>query len=255
MKTRLLGGIAALVVAIIGTVMLVFYVQGADKRALANTETEDVYVVQKEIPAGTPTAKFGDSVIKKSVPKAAIAADSVSNLGDLGSKVSSIDFKPGEQLLATRMVDPNSLAGPGRVEVPTGLQEVTVRLPIERVVGGHVAAGDTVGMMLSFKADDKTGAPDQTSFTFHKVLVTAVQDASGAISDNSGSAPQASGGSLNANKTAGANGGYLVTVARSAVDVQKIVYAAEFGTVYLSKEPSDAVAGATGTIDRGSVFK
>lgn len=58
MKARLLGGIAALVVAIIGTVMLVLYVQGADKRALANTETEEVYIVQKDIPAGTTAAKF-----------------------------------------------------------------------------------------------------------------------------------------------------------------------------------------------------
>ncbi|OOP60648.1 Flp pilus assembly protein CpaB [Arthrobacter sp. SRS-W-1-2016] len=255
MKTRLLGGIAALVVAIIGTVMLVFYVQGADKRALANTETQDVYVIQKEIPSGTPTAKFGDSVIKKAVPKSAVAADSVTSLSDLGSKVSSIEFMPGEQLLASRMVDPNSLAGPGRVEVPTGLQEVTVKLPIERVVGGHIAAGDTVGMMLSFKADDKAGAPDQTSFTFHKVLVTAVQDDTGAISDSGSTASQGTSGSLNANKNTNANSGYLVTVARSAVDVQKIVYAAEFGTVYLSKEPSDAVAGATGIMDRGSVFK
>lgn len=255
MKTRLLGGIAALVVAIIGTVMLVFYVQGADKRALANTETQDVYVIQKEIPSGTPTAKFGDSVIKKAVPKSAVAADSVTSLSDLGSKVSSIEFMPGEQLLASRMVDPNSLAGPGRVEVPTGLQEVTVKLPIERVVGGHLAAGDTVGMMLSFKADDKANVPDQTSFTFNKVLVTAVQDSSGAISDNNGSASQTGGGSLNSNKASGQSGGYLVTVARSAVDVQKIVYAAEFGAIYLSKEPSDALVGATGVIDRGSVFK
>ena len=254
MKTRLLGGIAALVVAIIGTVMLVFYVQGADKRALANTETEDVYVIQKEIPAGTPTASFGDSVVKKAVPKSAIAADSVSNLGDLGSKVSSIEFMPGEQLLASRMVDPTSLAGPGRVQVPTGLQEITLKLPIERVVGGTVKAGDTVGVLLSFKADDKSNTPDQTSFTYHKVLVTAVQDATGAIADNSSSGSQSSG-SLNANKSANQSGGYLVTVARSAVDVQKIVYAAEFGTIYLSKEPSGATEGTSGVVDRGGVFK
>lgn len=32
MKARLLGGIAALLLAVIGTVLLVTYVQGADKR-------------------------------------------------------------------------------------------------------------------------------------------------------------------------------------------------------------------------------
>ncbi|MBO1267215.1 Flp pilus assembly protein CpaB [Arthrobacter sp. PO-11] len=235
--------------------MLVFYVQGADKRALANTETEEVYVIQKEIPAGTTAAKFGESVIKKAVPKSAIAADSVSSLGDLGSKVSSIEFVPGEQLLASRMIEPNALVGPGRVEVPTGLQEVTLKLPIERVVGGKVTAGDTVGVMLSFKADEKSNAPDQTQLTFHKVLVTAVQDASGAITENDSSASKEGSGALNANKNSNQGGGYLVTLARSAVDVEKIVYAAEFGTVYLSKEPSDATEGTSGVMDRGGVFK
>ena len=54
MKTRLLGGIAALVVAVIGTIILFNYVQGADKRALANTETVDVLVVKQDVAAGTP---------------------------------------------------------------------------------------------------------------------------------------------------------------------------------------------------------
>ena len=64
MKTRLLGGIVALVVAIAGTVMLIMYVQGADKRALANTETQEVYVVQKQISVGTPASSFGNAVLK-----------------------------------------------------------------------------------------------------------------------------------------------------------------------------------------------
>lgn len=254
MKARLLGGIAALVVAVIGTVMLIIYVQGADKRALANTETEDVYVIKKEIPAGTAAASFGDSVVKKSVPKSAIAPDSVRALSDLGGKVSSVELVPGEQLLASRMVDKNALVGRGRVEVPAGLQEVTVKLPIERVVGGALAAGDTVGVMLSVKENEKANAPDQTQLTFHKVLVTAVQDASGSVAENAPAEGQGSG-ALNANKTANQNGGLLVTLARSDVDVERIVYAAEFGTIYLSKEPKDATEGTSGVLDRGRLFK
>jgi len=255
-KTRLLGGIAALVVAIIGTVMLVFYVQGADKRALANTETEEVYIVQREIPAGTTVAKFGDSVVKKSIPRSAIAADSVKNLDDLGSKVSSIEFMPGEQVLASRMVDPGSQLGRGRVEVPTGLQEVTVKLDIERVIGGNLQAGDTVGVLLSFKPKDDS-LPDMTQLSLHKVLVTAVQDGSGSIADpaTEQTTQTASGGSLNANKNSSTQGTYLVTLARPAPDVEKIVFAAEFGKVYLTKEPGDATQGNSGVMTLGKVFR
>ncbi len=255
MKTRLLGGIAALVVAIIGTVMLLVYVQGADRRALANTETEEVYIVQKEIPAGTGVDKFGDSVIKKAVPKSAIAEDSVRSLGDLGNKVSSIEFMPGEQVLASRMVDPGSLLGRGRVAVPTGLQEVTVKLDIERVVGGNLQAGDTVGVLLSFKPQDNK-VPAMTQLSLHKVLVTAVQDATGTITDSTTSQAQATdSGSLNANKNASARGTYLVTLARPASDVEKIVFAVEFGAVYLSKEPGDATQGNSGVMTLGKVFR
>ncbi|MGW9415113.1 Flp pilus assembly protein CpaB [Arthrobacter cupressi] len=256
MKTRLLGGIAALVVAIIGTVMLLIYVQGADKRAMANTETEEVYIVQREIPAGTVAAKFGDSVVKKSVPRSAIAADSVRNLDDLGNKVSSIEFMPGEQVLASRMVDPGAQVGPGRVEVPTGLQEVTLKLDIERVVGGNIQAGDTVGVLLSFKPKNDL-APDMTQMTFHKVLVTAVQDGSGTVADpdTEQSSQAASGGALNANKNSATQGKYLVTLARPAIDVEKIVFAAEFGKVYLTKEPGDATQGNSGVMTLGKALR
>jgi pilus assembly protein CpaB len=253
-KARLLGGIAALVVAIIGTVMLVFYVQGADKRALANTETEDVYVVQKDIPAGTDASKFGDSIIKKAVPKSALAADSVANLSDLGSKVSSIEFKPGEQLLASRMVEPASLLGRGRAKVPTGLQEVTLKLPIERVVGGVLQAGDTVGVLLSFEAEENTNVPSQTQLTFHKVLVTAVQLSNGTTTETEQS-EGSEGGALSAKKAANTGGGYLVTLARPSADIERLVFASEFGTIYLSKEPSEAVEGNTGVMDRGKAFR
>ncbi|MET1156365.1 MAG: hypothetical protein ABWX72_19435, partial [Arthrobacter sp.] len=105
MKTRLLGGIAALLVAIIGTVLLVSYVQNADKRALAGTETETIYVVQKAIPAGAAAEEIASSVIKKSVPKVALAENNVTDLATLGSKVAAVALVPGEQLLSTRMVE------------------------------------------------------------------------------------------------------------------------------------------------------
>jgi pilus assembly protein CpaB len=235
--------------------MLLIYVQGADRRALANTETEEVYIVQKEIPAGTGVDKFGDSVVKKAIPRSAIAADSVKSLSDLGNKVSSIEFMPGEQVLASRMVDPGSQVGPGRVEVPTGLQEVTVKLDIERVVGGNLQAGDTVGVLLSFKPKNDT-LPDMTQLSLHKVLVTAVQDGSGSIADPATQTEQkTSGGALNANKNSSTQGTYLVTLARPASDVEKIVFAVEFGSVYLTKEPGDATQGNSGVMTLGKVFR
>jgi pilus assembly protein CpaB len=260
MKARLLGGIAALVVAIIGTVLLFNYVQGADRRALANTETEDVLVVKQEVAAGTPASQLGQYLITKTVPKTAVAEGVVDDLNSLGSKVTSVALEPGEQLLTSRMVDANAFLGPARVEVPEGLQEITVRLSIDRVVGGKIQAGDTVGVFISL--GDAGGAAGEggsgTQLTFHKVLVTAVQFSSGQAAQTQGEATQASSqGALNAESSdkQTSSDSYLITFARNAVDAEKLVYAAEFGKIYLSKEPAEATEGTNGVVNQTKVFK
>ena len=255
MKARLLGGIAALVVAIVGTVLLFNYVQSADRRALANTETEDVLVVKQEVPAGTPASQLNQYVVTKAVPRTAVAADGVDDIGALGPKVTSVALVPGEQLLNSRLVDAGAFLGPARVEVPAGLQEITVRLGIDRVVGGSIQAGDTVGVFISL-GDAASG--NATQLTFHKVLVTAVQFSSGAPAQTQADATQASSqGALNAESDTKqtSSDSYLITFARNAVDAEKLVFAAEFGKIYLSKEPADATEGTSGSVNQTKVFR
>ncbi|MBL0704649.1 Flp pilus assembly protein CpaB [Sinomonas sp. JC656] len=228
------------------------YVNGADARAMAGTETQDVYVVQKSIPTGTAAGSLGSSIAKKPVPKAVIASDAVTDIGQIQGKVAGVSLEPGEQLLTTRFVAPGSLNGPGRATVPDGMQEVTVRLPIERVVGGTLSAGDTVGVFVSFAKEDNV--PAQTQLEFHKVLVTGIQMTSGAAAQNNATAaPQQSGGGIGGSGSS--TGEYLVTIARSAADAEKIVFATEFGKVYLSKEPSTAAENNNGVVDRTKVFR
>jgi len=256
MKARLLGGIAALVVAVIGSVLLFNYVQGADRRALANTETEDVLVVNKDVPAGTPANQLSQYLTTKTLPRTAVASDGVEDLNSLSSKVTSVALVPGEQLLSSRLVDASAYLGPARVPVPAGLQEITLRLGIERVVGGKIQAGDTVGVFIS--VGDQAAGGNGTQMTFHKVLVTAVQFSSGAPAQTQAEATQASStGTLNTdskNKQSSTDS-YMVTVARNAVDSEKLVYAAEFGKVYLSKEPADASEGTNGVVNQTKVFQ
>ena len=50
MKSRLLAGIAALVLAVVGAILVVSYAQGADTRAVQGLEPGHVLVVQKAYP-------------------------------------------------------------------------------------------------------------------------------------------------------------------------------------------------------------
>lgn len=226
MKSRLLGGIAALVLAIIGTALLVVYVQGADSRAAQGLNPVKVLVVKEAIPAGTKSEDLAGKVKVEELPQSAVPATALESLNDQGGKVTAAALQPGEQLLGAKLVSPKELV-PGTVPVPDGMEEVTFLLQPERILGGRLEAGDLVTVFSSFKTDDK----GSTGLLFHDVLVTAVQKAEPDSKNSSNS---------NSNSTDSAvampNGSAFVTVARSDAEAAKMVFGAEFGTLWLSKQ-------------------
>jgi pilus assembly protein CpaB len=247
LKSRLIAGLAAVVLAIVGVVLVFSYAQGADRRAMEGMEPVDVLVVQKSIPAGTPVETLSEAVAAKPVPAGAVAATSLKSLDSEAGKVTAVDLVAGEQLVSERLVDPASLEKPGSVPVPKGLQEVSFALDPPRTVGGQIAAGDTVGIFISFDGGalpDKTGG-ETTEFVFHKVLLTRVQK-SGASA-----APEGEG----ADETPAPTGSLLVTAAVDDLTATKIVFGAEFGRIWLSKEPADATEGPAEIIEKHEVYR
>lgn len=246
MKTRLLGGIVALVLAVVGTLLLISYVQGSEARAQADLQPIDVLVVEKQIPQGSTLDQIKSAVKLTSLPSASVPNGALKSLDGLDGKVASADLVPGEPLLGVRLVDPTSLAAPGSVPVPAGMQEISVQLDAQRVVGGRIAAGDTVGVVALFAGDGPDGATAQQ--IFHKVLVTSVQRAATQNSGNN----QASSEQAN---TQLPTGQLLVTFARSDADAQKIAFAAEFGKLWLTKEPASATESAPAVIKKVELVK
>ncbi|RAX47016.1 Flp pilus assembly protein CpaB [Arthrobacter sp. AQ5-06] len=224
---------------------------------MAGTETSEVLVVQKAIPAGTPVSGFTDSVAKKPIQNSTLTEGTVTNLADLGSKVTAVALVPGEQLLSSRMVDADSFLGPSRVAVPDGMQEISIKLPIERVAGGKINAGDAVGVFISLQegSGDTAAKSEATQLTFHKVLVTAAQFSNGTAAQPDAAQQGQSQGSLNSSNNNQSDGTYLITVARNSVDAERLVYAIEFGKIYLSKEPAAAIEGTAGVVDKTKVFR
>lgn len=249
MKTRLIGAAAALVLATTGTVAVTSYVQGADQRALQGAEMRRVYVVAEEVPASTAAADLPSFVKPADLPASAVVAGAVTDLGSLAGKVSSGTLHPGEQLLSARMVDPASLLTPGKVAVPKGMQEVTIQLGSDRLVGGQIAAGDTVGVFVSFTEGAGHDGPT-TKLVYQKVLVTSVQGAPAAAAP----APEPAATAAPAGPPVPA-GAMLITLARTAPDAEKIVFAAEFGTIWLSKEPATATEGGTSIVTKDRFYK
>ena len=235
MKIRLIAGAVMAVLAVIGIALVVNYAVTADSRALGNQQPREVYLVTAPIVEGTPVEEFGESVTLQTVPEVIVPDGAVIDLGEHGGQVAGVDLQPGEQLLASRLVDPQALEDPGTVPVPKGMQEITIQLEPARVVGGQVEAGDTVGVFVSFGGDGDRET--RTSQELHKVLVTAVQGAPAAAA--------AEGSAEEAEPTGSAapsvpEGSLLVTLAVKADVAEEIVYAQEFARTWLSLENEDA---------------
>jgi pilus assembly protein CpaB len=146
----------------------------------------------------------------------------------------------------------------GSVQIPAGLQEVSFQLEPDRVVGGRLAPGDHVGVFVNLEKgglDDKQDA-ETTKLTVRKALVTAVQRAPEPAA-TAQPAPTASAdpNAADPQDTTLPTGSLMLTVAVSDVDAAKIVFAAEYAKMWLSKEPTNAKDSGPRIIQRSEVYK
>jgi len=244
---RLLAAVAALLLLVVGTVVLLAYVRGADARALAGVRTVDVLVADGPIPAGTAGDQIGSLVRTEVVPAKSAVAGRVTDLASLKGEVATVDILPGEQLLAGRFARPDDLQAPGTVEVPDGLQEVSVLLEPQRAVGGRLAAGDTVGVVVSQTGKD--GVP-ATHTVLHKILVTQVQGAPAPVDPAGGKEDPSTASS----GTAAPSASLMVTLAVSAAQAEAVVFGIEHGSIWLSLEPEAAQTGGTDVVTPDTIY-
>lgn len=235
-KLRIAAGITA---AVIGTVMLYATVNDRDSDAGSQvTDLGPVVVVKIAIPRQTPVELMVESVEVIQMPTDLINPGAVASIGEIkAGYVSSTELLPGEQLLEARFRSPESLT---RIQVPNSLQEVTIPIFPERAVGGAFNPGDTLGVIASFGAGE---GGQNSSFILHRTLVTAVQFSSSDL----GIASATASGSETSARTAPTNQ-ILVTFAVSSVDAVRLVFAAEFGSIWLSLEGPSAKVGGEGIV-------
>ncbi|MBP2269283.1 pilus assembly protein CpaB [Pseudarthrobacter sp. PvP004] len=242
MKSRLIGGIAALVLAVVGTVLLVNYVSNADRRAQSSLDPVDVVVVDKPVPAGTSVQELSSLVQIRSVPSAAKADGALTTLDTASGQVTSVALEPGEQLLGSRLIDPTERIMPGAVPVPEGMQEVTILLPPESVVGGTVRAGDLVGLFVT-QTDPNNAQMASTQLVFDKVLVTAIQQAPtppDTTVEGTSSVP---------------SGASFVTLARTSTDAAKVILSARVGNIWLTKQSATTPESPKTTVSTAGIFQ
>jgi pilus assembly protein CpaB len=281
---RIIGTLFAVALAIAGTLLLVGYVRGAEERALAGEELVPVVVADAPIEQGSGSEALATAVRIEQVPAKVRADDAVAELADLEGMAAAVDLMPGEQLLMSRFVEPETLETHRRVEVPPDLLEITVSLMPERAVGGRLEAGDLVAVFASFdpfeadavepgteepigigepldpesdgvilvgttegEEENRVRTPNSTHLVLHKILVTNVQVEQlprRPDEDAGDEAPELA-----------PTGNLLITLAALPGDAQRIVFTAEHGFLWLAAEDADADEPETVIENRATVYR
>lgn len=237
MKRRFIGIAGALALALIGTLVLVSYVNGAEDRALAGEKVVKVLVAAEPIEAGTPASELEGKLQFERVPQKVRAEGAVTSIGQLGERVTETQLVKGEQIVKSRFIEESAAGGavPGSTGEDQKLLQQTISIDPARAIGGTVKAGDSVAVVGSFDPfTDPTGAqsPNQTHILIHKVRVTNVQVS------QTGGVPTAEDAEEGEDTVS--DGAFLVTLALSAPNVERVTFTAEFGHVWLAAEPKDA---------------
>ncbi|MFN3338272.1 MAG: Flp pilus assembly protein CpaB [Dietzia sp.] len=233
---------AAVLLAVLGAVVLISYVNNADQRAMADMEPVSVLVATGPIGEGTPAEALGELIATESIPAAAVGPGAVTELAELDGLVAVTTLQPGEQILAGRFADPASILRPGEIPAPPDLHQVSIPLAAPRVLGGTLTPGATVGVFVSL------GPPrDETHLVLHKILVLRVQGGMAPPSDAETTEDPAA--------AAMPDGGMIVTLAVNARDAETIVFGAEHGTIWLSVEGLEVPQDGTRIVTPGNVYQ
>jgi pilus assembly protein CpaB len=245
MQSRVLAVLVAVVLALVATAALVVYVNGADRRAISEQRPTLVWVAAKAIPAGTSGVNASNTglIKQEAVPKKNVVPGAVVALSQIQNRYAAVNIVAGEQLLQGRWVGAEDVAGGRLLDIRSGYQALSIGLDMTRQVAGFVTPGDKVGLVLTMSRSGSGGEGEGTrsQFLLQDVQVLAV-----------GATALANAGSQGGNRpNQGRSPESAVTLAVPDSQVERVVYAAENGSIYMTlmapdgkKAPSVGVTAA-----------
>lgn len=148
MNRRVLVIILALLLAVLGTTAVLFYVNQADARALEGQTPVDVLVAKQMIPAGTSARDAKSLLAMERMPAASVPSDALASITtDLEKRVTSSNIAPG-QLLTRRLLISESAKN--EVVLPAGKLAVSIGVDGGKHSSGVIEPGFKVAVFSTF---------------------------------------------------------------------------------------------------------
>ncbi len=255
-RQKLIGVVASVVVAGLGTLVLLKYANSSKKVAvpLASEPTVAVLKVQRLVVKGTPAELLGDAVIVQQIPVSQKLNDAADNVALLTGLVASTDLLPNEQVVKARFI-PAAEQKKQEVGAGAGLVGVWITLDPIRALNGRVKVNDTVAVFASFTGvpnlypvpPEELVASPSVHLIVHKVVVL---DVVGATPDTIPVAPGQATPPAVAPVAA-----IQIKLGLDAPAAERLVMASSFGQIWLGSEEQDVVETGTQIVDRSNVYK
>lgn len=254
----------AFVLAVVGTVLVLGYINTADSRAMAGKKAVTVLVAKERISAGTSAEKVRDRDLVEQVqmPAETVPRGALTALDqDLDDLVLTADVQQSQLLL--RGMFGHAAKSTGGLAIPDGKVAVSVELEVPAEVAGFVRAGSNIAVFDTYAKDGGSasgGTPaaskgnDQaTRILLPKVEVLAV-GSYGVNGTETSDGKKTTTGTDTRSRSA-QNTKMLVTVAVTQAEAEKLVHAIQTGELYLALVTDSSGVKSGAGVDNKSLFK
>ncbi len=237
MNVKVRNTTIAIILAVISTLILTSYLNTLKAEITDGSEIVKVYVATSPIPAGTGGAELLLKAELTEIPKRYIAADSITSEADIKEKSLVVSMTEGEQLTKNKL----RRESVSDVSYLISGDKVAISFPVDEVIGvaGNLKTGDKIMILTTLSPGP--GGKDVT-----KIMLSGVEILQLSGDSKTNGKVQASGG---VKKT--------VTIAVTAAQAEKVVFAQETGKLWVALLPADgtnSVGNSSGqTID--TLFK
>lgn len=251
MSRRILAVFLAIVLAVLGTAAVLYYVNRADDRAVDDVSAVEVLVAQQRIATGTTGTVIRDRQLATAtrMPASSLPEGAVTSITpELEKQLVTSTLLPGQLLL--RSMFANATETSSGLAIPSDKVAVSFEASMAQQVAGYVRPGAHVALFASYtatasgsKAIGGEGVRG-TAVLLPRIEVIAIGEygtGETTITPQDGAGPDAEPTTL-------------VTVAASTVEAAKIITAANAGAIYLAllTDESDVQAGVG--VDDNNVF-
>jgi pilus assembly protein CpaB len=243
MERRRILLVAAVLVAALGTALVLVYARGADARAADRFDTVDVLVAVAPIGAGETVgdADAAGKLAVRPVSRDALLDGHETDAAALADQVALVPIYPGEQVIAAKLGSASEAAAP--LPIPAGQMAVSVNLTDAARVSGFLAPGAQVAVFLN--GTDETGGQPFTRLLLPRVTVLGVGSA----------APQSAAADDQDPETPDQLPPTLLTVAVDQRDAQKMLFASANGELAFALLDGDSTIKPGRAVTAQNLFR